>query len=443
MGVAVSRRMKQRVVADRSRHIVGSPCSNQTGGFATHSHFRALICALVLLVPVAAPRAQHAHHVPADTTKRFTMAAMAIGVVSAARPGAQNLPVTEGYLTQPMIMAKGSWLDGRVASRVIVNLEGLTLDRGEINPGVYGEGYVDRRHPHTYLHEAMLGTAFSLKTVSASVWAGKGFVPFGTDDPMGRPFVKYPANHHLSQVIERLQLTGSARYRGFSAEAALFNGDEPASPRDWPNTSNTFDSWAVRLTARPVRGLEVAASRASVVSPEDPEGLGLDQIKNNVAARWEASRGGRFRYGLIEWGRTSEWAGERRAYVFHTLAAEGLVQGNALSAALRVERTVRPEEDRTRSPYRSRRPLLDVNILGRSRWDIATLHVSHRPVVRGPLRGAPFVEASWYRPRALEKPAAIDPEVLFGQSQLWLFSVGMRLHLGSMDSRFGRYGAAR
>jgi hypothetical protein len=366
---------------------------------------------------------------------------MAIGVASTARPGARNIPVTEGYLTQPMIIGKGSWLNGRVASRVIVNLEGLTLDRGEINLGVYGEGYVDRRHPHTYLHEAMLGVAFPVGQVASSIWAGKGFVPFGTDDPMGRPFVKYPANHHLSQVIERSQIVGAARFRRISAEASLFNGDEPESPRDWPNTDNAFDSWAVRLTARPFAGLELAASRASVVSPEDPQGLGLDQIKSNMAARWASAAA--FRYGLIEWGETTEWAGERRAYVFRTLAAEGLVEGREFSAALRVERTIRPEEDRTRSPYRSRRPLLDVNILGRSRWDIATLHLSRRPFTRGFARGSPFVELAWHRPRAVARPAAIDPEVLFGQGTLWLFSAGMRLHLGSMDSRFGRYGSAR
>lgn len=366
---------------------------------------------------------------------------MAIGVVSAARPGAQRLEVTEGYLTQPMAFARASWLNGRVSSRVIVNLEGLTLQRGEINMGVYGEGYVDRRHPHTYLHEAMLGASIPIGGVASSVWAGKGFVPFGTDDPMGRPFVKYPANHHLSQIIERLQVVGAARFAGVSAEGALFNGDEPEAPDDWPNTDNAFDSWSVRLTARPIAGLEISASRASVISPEDPEGLGLDQKKSNIAARWESQ--GALRYGLIEWGQTSEWSGDRRAFVFRTLAAEGLLQRGDYSAAIRAERTIRPEEDRTVSPYRSRRPLQDINILGRSRWDVATVHLSRRPFERGVFSGTPFLEAAWHRPRALAKPAAVDPEVLFGQSTLWLFSAGLRMHLGAMDTRFGRYGVAR
>ena len=37
-----------------------------------------------------------------------------------------------------------------------LNFEGYTLRRGELNAGMYGEGYVDRRHPHTFVHEAML-----------------------------------------------------------------------------------------------------------------------------------------------------------------------------------------------------------------------------------------------------------------------------------------------
>ena len=36
-----------------------------------------------------------------------------------------------------------------------------------------------------------------------SLSAGKGFAPYGTDDPMSRRMVKFPANHHLSQLLER------------------------------------------------------------------------------------------------------------------------------------------------------------------------------------------------------------------------------------------------
>ena len=47
----------------------------------------------------------------------------------------------------------------------------------------------------------LLGRRDGAARVSLSI--GKGFAPFGTDDPMVRPFVRYPVNHHLSQILER------------------------------------------------------------------------------------------------------------------------------------------------------------------------------------------------------------------------------------------------
>ena len=38
------------------------------------------------------------------------------------------------------------------------------------------------------------------RSVHASLSAGKGFAPFGTDDPMSRPIFRYPVNHHLAQI---------------------------------------------------------------------------------------------------------------------------------------------------------------------------------------------------------------------------------------------------
>ena len=37
------------------------------------------------------------------------------------------------------------------------NFEGLTLGRGELSTAGFGEGYVDRRHPHAYVHELLAG----------------------------------------------------------------------------------------------------------------------------------------------------------------------------------------------------------------------------------------------------------------------------------------------
>src|SRR5687768_11220827 len=123
----------------------------------------------------------------------------------------------------------------------MINLEGATLARGELNTGTYGEGYVDRRHPHSYLHELLVtartGVRVGRRAVAMSLATGRGFAPFGSDDPMSRPFAKYPVNHHLAQVLERLLVVGAARVGRVTFEGAVFNGDEPTDPGSLPKWS--------------------------------------------------------------------------------------------------------------------------------------------------------------------------------------------------------------
>jgi hypothetical protein len=128
-------------------------------------------------------------------------------------PGDRSLG--EVRLVQPTIMAHGGTASNRLRMLATLNLEGLTIPDGELTPGAWGEGFVDRRHPHTYLHELMLtfddllGQADGRARLSIS--AGKGFAPFGTDDPMSRPVLRYPVNHHLAQILERaVAMTGPA-----------------------------------------------------------------------------------------------------------------------------------------------------------------------------------------------------------------------------------------
>jgi hypothetical protein len=163
-------------------------------------------------------------------TQMPTWSAMAQAVPLVTWSGATaTQPVhLEGYLAQPMVMARGA---GRWWSLdATLNLEGLTLTRGELTLGAQGEGYVDRRHPHAYVHEAVLSLERRFGVTATSVSAGRGFVPFGSDDPMVRPFVKYPANHHLAQMPERLVAIGAVSGRAFTLEGATFGGDEPTSP---------------------------------------------------------------------------------------------------------------------------------------------------------------------------------------------------------------------
>src|SRR5690348_7528850 len=114
-------------------------------------------------------------------------------------PGDRTL--TEAYLTRPIVSGffDASWFH----AIGMLNFEGLTLRRGELDLGTWGEGYVDRRHPHAYAHEAMAGADIEHSRAALSLYAGRGFVSFGSDDPMSRPFVSYPVDHHLAQILER------------------------------------------------------------------------------------------------------------------------------------------------------------------------------------------------------------------------------------------------
>ncbi len=57
---------------------------------------------------------------------------------------------------QPMIMAHAGAFSNRIRLVGTLNLEGLTIPDGELTLGDWGEGFIDRRHPHTYVHELML-----------------------------------------------------------------------------------------------------------------------------------------------------------------------------------------------------------------------------------------------------------------------------------------------
>ena len=171
------------------------------------------------------------------------LGAQAIGVVTRESPAIHGHDLTEGYLTQPVLMGQFSPWGELFSLKTTLDFEGATMKRGELNAGITGEGYIDRRHPHTYLHELLVSSAkrFGMSSVSGvSVTVGKGFAPFGTDDPMTRPFEKYPINHHLSQILERAVTIAAARTRFVSGEIGLFNGDEPERPGQWPRISGRF-----------------------------------------------------------------------------------------------------------------------------------------------------------------------------------------------------------
>ena len=175
----------------------------------------------------------------------------------------------------------GAW-SGRLLMVATLNLEGLTIPDGELAPGDWGEGFMDRRHPHTYAHELVLSYVEALRpSISASLSAGKGFAPFGTDDPMSRPIFRYPVNHHLAQILERAVAIGGIRAGPLLAEAGLFNGDEPERPGQWPRISRFGDSWSARLTLLPMSQARAAgfACRGSLPGASTRLRDGSEQVE--------------------------------------------------------------------------------------------------------------------------------------------------------------------
>lgn len=410
---------------------------------------------------------------------------------------------TEGSLTQPVVMAHAPLAGGRVRLAATLDLEALTLPRGQINPGIYGEGFVDRRHPHTWAHElvasvggrvpglpAALGRALGAQ---ASLAAGKGFVAFGTDDPMMRPFTLFPVNHHLAQILERYVAIGAFRLApprlgDATLEATVFNGDEPRGPWAWPRAARFGDSRALRAMFRPALGrhrppaaadadehaghamhdhddhtaaprdapahdapslpLELSGSLARVHSPEDAVGAGLDQHKASLAARWASGAlfgasglGGRGdgEYALAEWARTDELRAARRAFRYESVLFEAAARRRGVELAARWEHTTRPEEERLVDPFRTVRPHNESNVLGLTEWRTATASLGG-PLHTGALRLLPFAEVARGVPREVLRPSAFEPRAFYGAGALWTAVLGVRFGVGAPHARMGRYG---
>lgn len=354
-------------------------------------------------------------------------------------PGGGDL--TEARLVAPVLSGRLSALNGRLLVLATVNFEGATLEDGELTPGAWGEGFNDRRHPHTWAHELMVTGTDLLGSLDGSgrvaISAGKGFVPFGSDDPMSRPVFRYPVNHHLAQILERAIVIGGIRQGPVAFEAALYNGDEPERPGQWPRVSNRFgDSWAARLTLMPVRGVELSGSRAKVHSPEHRPGAGTDAWKWHLGARVDREWRGNQVYALAEWARTEEAEG---FFVFKSLLGEVAVRRGPHQPYYRFERTQRPEDMREIDLFRSVRPHLENAILGITRFTLHTIGYSVEvPVERGGTV-APFVEATLGRAEN-DGGGVLTPEILYGTETVRSLSAGIRLSWRMQGHRMGRYG---
>jgi hypothetical protein len=379
----------------------------------------------------------------------WNLMGMAHGYPSAtiAAPFSSDSPLRRNQLAFPHVaaMANVESSDARWVLRLMPNFEGLTLDDGEATFGGWGEGFIDARHPHTLLHEAMLSfNWWSAPGGGLSISAGRGFAPYGTGDPMYRPVLKYPTNHHLSQILERWTLNASwLSETGLGVEVGIFDGDEPEDWLDVSNIGNFGNSWSGRLSWRfgELAGItapwEISTSYGRV-----RETHGAEEeltVLLNAALRHEASYGFGRLYGMVEASTSDPEDGDGYFSVLGEMQA-GIGPGGRHRPYYRLEYATRPEYPREASTgdgfFRYDH---DDHATGATRWLINSIGYGY-DWTGLPLSARPFIEVHHSRVRHERGPEAVTPENLFGGNSFWTFSAGVRLFLGGGPMRMGTYG---
>ena len=256
---------------------------------------------------------------------------------------------------------------------------------------------------------------------------------------MSRPVVKFPTNHHLSQILERWLVSGTYLHNsGLSLEGSVFGGSEPADAYDLSNIESFGDSYSARIAQRfggtgAAAPWELSASWAHVEEAHH-ERKDVTELYN-AALRHV----GRYRFGevyaLAEASRSSVEEGDG----YWSLLGEARVQAGSHRPYYRVEFATRPEYERQGLPgsdgfYRYDH---DSHAIGTSRWQIHSLGYevdlrSARTIAR------PFIEAQYHRVRQDE--GDFVPAESFGTDRFWSLSAGFKLFLGGDAMRMGTYG---
>jgi hypothetical protein len=350
------------------------------------------------------------------------------------------LDATELYLTQPALMFNVESPGSRFTMRTTLNFEGVTQPDGELTAGGWGEGFLDRRHPHTLLHELMLSVnLWDVAGGALSISAGKGFAPYGTDDPMARPVVKYPTNHHLSQILERWTVNGVWINGGWSLEAAVFGGTEPVGPYDFSNIESFGDSWSARAARRfgagygPLAESELSASLGRVSESHD----GQVEVTTlyNAAFRHERMYSFGTVYGLVE----ASMSEPEDTDGYFSVLGETRISFGAHQPYYRIEYATRPEYPREGLPGTQEffRYDHDAEAIGATRWLINIIGYGHE-LTGYPVSARPFLEVQHNRVSA--ERGGIDPQDLFGRRSFWGLTAGFRVFLGGDPMRMGSYG---
>jgi hypothetical protein len=365
--------------------------------------------------------------------------AFAMTTWAAPRDPGNPLHDTESYLTQPAVMVNVLSPRAHLALRATLNLEAVTQPQGEITFGGWGEGFIDRRHPHTFLHEAMVSlNAWNVAGGALSLSGGKGFAAYGTDDPMSRPVAKYPTNHHLSQILERWTVNAAYTRGPWSAEGSLFSGQEPDGPWELGNFGGFGRSFSARVIRRfggtgTTAPWELGASFGSVSEPHG--GTTARTRLYNATIRHSGAHAFGGIYAMAEGSLSDPDHGSG----YGSLLGEAQVRIGRHRPYYRVEYATRPEYARRGAPgtpgfYRYEH---DGEPVGATRWLIHSVGYEY-DLSGGGVATRPYVEVQHSRVRA--ERGGIDPEALFGGRTPWSVSAGFRLFFGGGPMRMGSYG---
>lgn len=407
------------------------------------THWKVGIALAGLAVSPLGLTAQHEHHASASeatsTGWRLHWMGQVFPIVTAGEPFGRETHLTrrEAYLTQPALMADLESPNRRVVLRTTLDFEQFSQADGEYTFGGWGEGFIDKRHPHTLLHELMLSVnAWNTEAGSFSISAGKGFAPYGTEDPMSRPVVKYPTNHHLSQILERWTVNAAWLHRsGWGIEGAVFGGNEPRDAYDFSNIESFGNSWSARLSKRVGDAWEGSVSYARVTEEHGAE----DETTAlaNAALRYAGNIGGSLLYALLE-GSISDPEGDDEG--FWSVLAEAQLSRSGHQPYARVEYATRPEYHRNGLPGTEDffRYDHDSHADGATRWLISTLGYGYAPQGDGRISSRPFAEVQHHYVSA--ERGAVDPIALFGKRSFWSVSAGFRVFVGGGPMRMGSYG---
>jgi hypothetical protein len=362
-----------------------------------------------------------------------------------AAPFSPDSPLHRTELAFPHAAAMLDFVSpgARWVFRFMPNFEGITMPGGEVTLGAWGEGFIDSRHPHTFLHEAMLSfNWWEAPGGALSISAGRGFAPYGTDDPMYRPALKYPTNHHLSQILERW--TVNVAYLtdfGLGLEFGLFDGNEPEHPWDVSNIDHFGNSWSARasyrfggMTGAPAPW-EVSASFGRVRETHGAH----DELTllYNAAVRHEADYGFGRLYGLVEASMSDPDHGTGYFSVLGETQL-GLGPQSRHRPFYRIEYATRPEYHRGAATGEGFfRYDHDDHAIGATRWLINSVGYGY-DLTRLPVSARPFVELS--HSAVSHERGAVDPAALFGGTSFWSIGAGVRIFLGGGPMRMGTYG---